>query len=575
MSTLYVLFEFASGLGLFERVEFEEIGHQLPQVQEACLDLTKFGKLVKLKAFAPFKNAEHALENINHISEGVVNEYLKHFLELNLAPTTSKHCPTYQLVMADSKLAAAIQEELHIPCQTSELGNELIRGIRLHFSKFIKKLKEGDLEKAQLGLGHSYSRAKVKFNVHRADNMVIQAISILDQLDKDINTFAMRCKEWYSWHFPELPKIISDNYLFARLVKYIKNKSRLTDEHLSELEAITLDSAKAKQILDAARSSMGTDIAEIDMININQFSERVIALADYRRQLHEYLIKKMHDVSPNLSALVGELVSARLISHAGSLTNLSKYPASTVQILGAEKALFRALKTHSNTPKYGLLFHSSFITRAAAKNKGRISRYLANKCSMASRIDCYSDQPTDKFGEALRAQVEERLKFLETGVAPRKNLDVMSSVTKELLMTAASKTTDLESKKRKPEEDSTLTSPRPKQKQEKISESMMMIPAPSIESTIQQIVPPTQSLPTNGDSVVSTSEALLKKEKKHKKDKKDKKDEKDKQDKKDKKGKKDKKDGEKKKEKLMKEQHTKQETYPHKTKKDKKKKKEN
>jgi len=114
-----------------------------------------------------------------------------------------------------------------------------------------------------------------------------------------------------------------------------------------------------------------------------------------------------------------------LISRAGSLTNLAKYPASTVQILGAEKALFRALKTRSNTPKYGLLFHSTFIGRAAMKNKGRISRFLANKCSIASRIDCFSEVPVATFGEHLRKQVEDRLKYFETGDIPAKNLDVM------------------------------------------------------------------------------------------------------------------------------------------------------
>jgi len=114
------------------------------------------------------------------------------------------------------------------------------------------------------------------------------------------------------------------------------------------------------------------------------------------------------------------------------LTNLAKAPASTVQILGAEKALFRALKTKGNTPKYGLIYHSTFIGRADAKNKGRISRYLANKCSIATRIDSFSDEPSRLYGEKLRDQVEERLKFYETGAAPRKNIDVMTEVAKEL-----------------------------------------------------------------------------------------------------------------------------------------------
>lgn len=120
------------------------------------------------------------------------------------------------------------------------------------------------------------------------------------------------------------------------------------------------------------------------------------------------------------------------LAKAGSLTNLAKAPASTVQILGAEKALFRALKTKGNTPKYGLIYHSTFIGRADAKNKGRISRYLANKCSIATRIDSFSDEPSRLYGEKLRDQVEERLKFYETGAAPRRNIDVMQEVAKQL-----------------------------------------------------------------------------------------------------------------------------------------------
>jgi len=122
----------------------------------------------------------------------------------------------------------------------------------------------------------------------------------------------------------------------------------------------------------------------------------------------------------------------RLISHAGSLVNLAKYPASTVQILGAEKALFRALKTRGNTPKYGLIFHSSFIGKASTKNKGRISRYLANKCSIASRIDAFSETPTVAFGNRLHGQVEERLEFYDQGKVPRKNIDVMKEAMNEV-----------------------------------------------------------------------------------------------------------------------------------------------
>jgi nucleolar protein 56 len=152
---------------------------------------------------------------------------------------------------------------------------------------------------------------------------------------------------------------------------------------------------------------------------------------------------------------------------AGSLTNLAKAPASTVQILGAEKALFRALKTKGNTPKYGLIYHSTFIGRADAKNKGRISRYLANKCAIATRIDSFTDEPTNLYGQKLRDQVEERLKFYETGAAPRRNIDVMEEVAKELGKSAPKMAPELKTEESEDVEMKTSTPSTDKKKKKK------------------------------------------------------------------------------------------------------------
>lgn len=193
------------------------------------------------------------------------------------------------------------------------------------------------------------------------------------------------------------------------------------------------DEGVAQAIIKAARTSMGRDLSEADMEIVMAFAKRTASLAAYRKQLSNYLGSRMNQVAPNLAALIGDTVGARLISKAGSLTNLSKYPASTVQILGAEKALFRALKTKGNTPKYGLIYHSSFIGRTGAKSKGRVSRFLANKCSIASRIDNFSDTPTSKFGEALKRQVDERIEFYASGAPPAKNSAVMQAAMNSVL----------------------------------------------------------------------------------------------------------------------------------------------
>merc|ERR1719163_237038 len=158
---------------------------------------------------------------------------------------------------------------------------------------------------------------------------------------------------------------------------------------------------------------MGTEVSALDMINMKQLATQVVKLTEYRAQLNEYLKNRMNAIAPNLTVLVGELVGARLIAHAGSLLNLAKQPASTVQILGAEKALFRALKTKHETPKYGLLYHASLVGQANPKNKGKISRVLAAKTALAIRVDALGDNDTATIGLECREKVEARLRQLE------------------------------------------------------------------------------------------------------------------------------------------------------------------
>ncbi|XP_053205264.1 nucleolar protein 56-like [Panonychus citri] len=441
---LNVLFEHAVGYALFKVEQYEEIASSVPKVEKASLQFNNFKNMVKLISFSPFKTGVSSLENMLALSEGYLHEDLLVFLE--------KHGKSkMNLGVADPKIGTAIQEKFpYVNCQHTGIIPELLRGIRLHSDKLLGVSAKAAIETSEAGLARSFSRSKVKFNVNRADNMIIQSISLLDQLDKDINTFSMRLREWYSYHFPELVKTVNDNYLYARVARLLGDRKQMDDTVISEeLKKLIENEETVNHIISAAKSSMGMDIAPIDLINISSFSSKVINLVEYRRQLMEYLQSRMHNVAPNLSALIGETVGARLISHAGSLINLAKYPASTVQILGAEKALFRALKTRGNTPKHGLLFHSGFISRAGTKNKGRISRFLANKCSIASRIDCFNDTPADVFGSTLKDQVEERLQFYENGTVPKKNIDVMTEASEKAKILADKRARKLAKKAKK------------------------------------------------------------------------------------------------------------------------------
>jgi nucleolar protein 58 len=243
--------------------------------------------------------------------------------------------------------------------------------------------------------------------------MIVQAISLLDDLDKELNTYAMRVKEWYGWHFPELTRIITENMVYARVVHFMGSRTNIPNVDLTDV----LAEDQAKLVSDGAALSMGTDINDEDMSYIKDLCEQVIEIAEYREELSGYIKNRMHAIAPNLTLLVGELVGARLIAHAGSLINLAKHPASTVQILGAEKALFRALKTKKPTPKYGLIYHASIVGHTAPKNKGKVSRILANKAVLGCRVDALGDENTKKISIDNLKKIHLRLLQLE-GRAP-------------------------------------------------------------------------------------------------------------------------------------------------------------
>merc|ERR1712127_1108834 len=187
-----------------------------------------------------------------------------------------------------------------------------------------------------------------------------------------------------------------------------KTKAKETD-----LTVVGVPDEIANEVKAAAETSMGTEVTEEDLTNINTLAERVIELTEYRASLAEYLKLRMNAIAPNLTYMVGELVGARLISQAGSLMSLAKHPSSTVQILGAEKALFRALKTKKQTPKYGLIYHASLVGQSAPALKGKMSRVLAAKLSLCCRVDALGDQVEPSLGKEYKEYVEKRLATLE------------------------------------------------------------------------------------------------------------------------------------------------------------------
>ena len=242
----------------------------------------------------------------------------------------------------------------------------------------------------------------------------------------------MRCKEWYGWHFPEMTKIILDNILYAKCVKKIGFRTNTSSTDLTQILSEDLDVA----LKQAAEISMGTEISETDMSNIIHLCDQVIDISVYRTQLFSYLQSRMSVIAPNLTSIVGETVGAKLIAHAGSLMSLAKYPASTIQILGAEKALFRALKTKHDTPKYGLIYHASLVGQAAPKLKGKIARTVATKCALAIRVDALGESDSS-IGVDQRLKIEARLRQLEGKAVQKVNSGSAEKKMKKVSVTPA------------------------------------------------------------------------------------------------------------------------------------------
>jgi nucleolar protein 56 len=235
----------------------------------------------------------------------------------------------------------------------------------------------------------------------------MQAIQTIDDLDKTVNLFMSRVREWYGLHFPEVDRLIEKHETYARLVSKLGRRENFTVENL---EKEGLPEARAEQIAKIAEKSMGADLEEDDFDQIQTLCKNTLQLYDMRQALESYMESTMEEVAPNIRALVGSLLGARLIALSGGLSNLAKMPASTVQVLGAEKALFRSLKTGTRPPKHGIIFQHTLIHEAKRWQRGKMARALAGKLSIAARTDAFSGK---YIGDDLKASVERRIKEIQ------------------------------------------------------------------------------------------------------------------------------------------------------------------
>jgi len=366
------------------------------------LGFDEANKLVESVLFP--KDSKRIAERLAKIEAGKIIEEI-----VNLIEKLKGEGYTF-FVFENAEIARNAHEKLKIALEVakpSEAGEMLRRNLE-KFAVKLKFVREGaELRDLMHEVSMELTKIRVRKAVEKRDLVVAQAIQTIDDIDKTVNLFMGRIREWYGLHFPELDRLVEKHETYARLVTNLGRRENFVVE---DLEKEGLPKAKADQIAVSAEKSMGADLQEDDLIQIQALCKNTLQLYEARQSLEGYMDSIMDDVAPNIRSLAGSLLGARLIALTGGLSNLAKMPASTVQVLGAEKALFRSLKTGARPPKHGILFQHTLIHEAKRWQRGKMARALAGKLAIAARTDAFSGK---YIGDNLKAGLEKRIKEIQ------------------------------------------------------------------------------------------------------------------------------------------------------------------
>ena len=268
-------------------------------------------------------------------------------------------------------------------------------------SSFAKSIPEALTKLREFAIGLSSS--KVTEVSESPDLHIIQAINSLDEIDKIANALGSRLREWYGLHFPELDNVIDSINGYAQIVLAGKRNSLSNQIY----EQAGFPDSKVEMLSLIASKSRGGDISEVNLTIVQSIAKQILEFHELRKKLEEHVESEMKTIAPNLSVILGTAVGARILARAGSLRRLASMPASTIQVLGAEKALFRSLKTGSQPPKHGLLFQHAMVHAAPRWQRGKIARAIAAKAVIAARIDVYGEGLNTTLLEKLNVRVNE------------------------------------------------------------------------------------------------------------------------------------------------------------------------
>ena len=309
-----------------------------------------------------------------------------------------------EFTLESELIVSRLREEFRRAKFEVQLPNRAGELLRTRLKEIAKEVGFEEADKLAREVNFILTRQKLRVEAAVRDKLVIKAISMLDELDKFANILSGLIREWYSTHFPELDRLVPEHQTYLKLVLELGSRERFTQAAVKGV--VELPDEDVARIVEAAGSSLGASFDELDIKTLQGCAREVFSLYELRERVAEHIDGLMAQVAPNLRAVVGGSIGARLISLAGGLKELSRLPASTLQILGAEKALFRALRTRARPPKHGVIYQYPEVRGAPRWQRGKIARALAGKLSIAARVDAMSGEFVgDKLAADLKARI--------------------------------------------------------------------------------------------------------------------------------------------------------------------------
>lgn len=313
--------------------------------------------------------------------------------ELELITRLSEKYDEIIIETIKTKSSYEIDEKEKISVEKTTVHGDYIRE---HFDEVLTQLTDANIRKTMNETYNEITSEKIRESIKTNDVMIVETINSLEEIEDTAGKLIERLREWCTPYLPEMEKL-HNHELYSKVIATQTSRENIINSGILDNTHVSLS------------ENYDVDISESDLEIIKSFANSVYSLYESKNELEEYIDEKIKEVAPNMYDVAGANLAAKLIAHTNGLENLAKLPSSTIQIIGAEKAIFRHLKTGENPPKHGLIFQHPSIRGSNWWVRGKLARAVASKITIAARKDAFSNE----YDPNLKVELDERIEEIK------------------------------------------------------------------------------------------------------------------------------------------------------------------